>query len=157
MTDLHIRFANEEDLEAIYRLNQTWKEMSLAYIMEQKFGQIGPRPAAVQKAEWLHRTLSKKLDRVIVAELEGQVVGYASFSLDRERKVGTVEDNAVDPDYRGRGIGTALQTRIKEIFKQEGMEYAMVTTMEHDHPARRVYEKVGFEEIARSIHYVMRL
>ncbi len=157
MTELHIRFATEDDLEAIYQLNMTWKEMSIAYIMEQKFGQIGPHPARVQKAEWLHRTLSKNLDRVIVAELEGKVVGYASFDLDHERKVGTVSDNAVAPEYRGRGIGTALQTRVKEILKQEGMQYAMVTTMEHDHPARRVYEKVGFEEIARSIHYAMRL
>ncbi len=37
------------------------------------------------------------------------------------------------------------------------MRYAQVVTLEHDLPARRVYEKVGFEEMVRSVHYAVRL
>jgi len=47
--------------------------------------------------------------------------------------------------------------RVLETFSQEGMKYAYVRTLEHDVPARRLYEKAGFKELCRSIHYSMRL
>jgi len=37
------------------------------------------------------------------------------------------------------------------------MEYAQVGTMEIDIPARRLYEKAGFEELYKSVYYFMKL
>ena len=152
-----IRQAQEADLEAIYRINLTWGEASMAYLLEQRYGPIGDEPAAVFKARTMDETCRRHLEDLLVAEVDGQVAGYALVLVDERRKVGTVGENAVDPAFRGHGIGTALQRRVQQVFRERGMRYAHVTTMVHDHPARRVYEKMGFEEYARSIHYFMEL
>ena len=157
MSEVTIRTAVEADLESVFRINLTWDEMSMAFLLERKYGQIGDRPARVFKAEQMDRTCRDHLDDLLVAEVDGCVVGYALALTDDRRRVGTVGENAVDPQYRGRGIGTALQRRIQEIFRERGMRYAHVTTMVHDRAARRVYEKMGFVEYARSIHYFMEL
>ena len=158
MKNLLIRRATEDDLDPIYEINLiAWKEMSTAYMMEQKYGQIGPKPANVWRAEGLRMACAGNLDRVFVAELEGEVVGYAMYMLDEERRIGTVGENAVHPDYRGRGIATALQRKVQETFREAGMRFAQVMTLEHDIPAQHVYEKVGFREFTRTINYVMEL
>ena len=159
MSDVTIRRATEKDLDAIYEINLVaWNEMSMRYLLEQKYGQVfGPKPANVQMAETVLRSCKSDLSRVFVAEIDGKVVGFASYSIETERSVGTVGYNAVHPDYRGRGIGTALQQRVKQAFREEGMKFAHVSTLAHDFPAQRVYEKMGFEEYCRSVHYAMRL
>ena len=158
MEKLKIRDAVKEDLQAIYQIDlRAWNEMSLAYLMEQRYGQIGDEPATIQKARSAYEMFKNSMDNFLVAEIDGKVVGYARFSLDMKQRMGRVGYNAVDPDYRGQGIGTALQRRIQEIFREKGMLYAQVITMEHDLPARRVYEKMGFKELARSVHYAMKL
>ena len=158
MEDLKIRSAVPGDLPAIQEIDlRAWNEMSMAYLMEQRYGQLGDQPANVLKARWSQEMFARNMSNLLVAELAGQVVGYADFALDEERQVGTVGYNAVDPEYRGRGIGTVLQRRVRDLLRARGMRYAHVTTMMHDQAARRVYEKMGFEEIARSIHYSMRL
>lgn len=62
-------------------------------------------------------------------------------------------DNAVDPAWQGRGIGTRLVASVVEALEKAGVDIMQVSTYEHDVPARRVYEKVGFTEIARTVHY----
>ena len=71
--------------------------------------------------------------------------------------MGEVGNNAVAPQYQRRGIATKLLRKVLETFREEGMEYAYVGTLENDVPARRLYEKVGFKELCRSIHYSMKL
>ncbi|WP_242072512.1 GNAT family N-acetyltransferase [Microcoleus sp. FACHB-68] len=54
---------------------------------------------------------------------------------------------AVDPDFQGRGIGSALIEFALAWMKDAGMSIAMVETGgDAGHaPARHTYEKVGFE------------
>jgi GNAT superfamily N-acetyltransferase len=54
---------------------------------------------------------------------------------------------AVDPDFQGRGIGSALIEFALGWMKDAGMSIAMVETGgDPGHaPARYTYEKVGFE------------
>ena len=53
---------------------------------------------------------------------------------------------AVDPDFQGHGIGSALIEFALAWMKDAGMSVAMVETgCDPGHaPARRTYEKVGF-------------
>ena len=87
---------------------------------------------------------------------DGRVIGYATFYWAPEDRIGEVGNNAVLPAFRGRGIGLALIAETIRIMREWGAEILRVTTFEHDHPARRIYEKLGFREIARSIHFTMR-
>jgi len=53
---------------------------------------------------------------------------------------------AVEPDFQGRGIGTALTEFALEQMKDAGLSVAMVETGgDPGHsPARQTYEKAGF-------------
>ena len=94
---------------------------------------------------------------VLVSELAGEVVGFITFTLDRERKIGVIGNNAVRPEHAGKGIGSAQYLAVLEIFRREGMQFACVTTgLDEAHaPARRAYEKVGFVPVLSFVEYMM--
>lgn len=84
---------------------------------------------------------------VIVAEIEGVVVGFSSAKSRPEDFLGEVVMIGVDPEYQKQGIGTALMEASLAIIKRNGFELAMVETggdPAHD-SARKTYEKLGFE------------
>jgi ribosomal protein S18 acetylase RimI-like enzyme len=54
---------------------------------------------------------------------------------------------AVDPAYRGRGIGTALLEALRERARAEGVS-ALSLSVEEDNPALRLYEGLGFERLS---------
>ncbi|MEA3409869.1 MAG: GNAT family N-acetyltransferase [Candidatus Eisenbacteria bacterium] len=80
---------------------------------------------------------------VIAAHREKSLLG--AVVMLRTGMSGYVPENlllfiAVGPDYRGRGIGGALLRRVFD--ESEGQVKLHV---EHDNPARRLYERSGFE------------
>ena len=95
-----------------------------------------------------------------LAEQDGRVVGYAASAIERERapshgpsEIGVVSYNGVAPDCRGQGIGTALIERVVDYLRAEGARVLVVSTLESDEPACHIYEKLGFEEYVRLVHY----
>ena len=133
---------------------------SEAALGEEIFGQLHPDGLA-SKARQVAASFEGRLEWVLVAcEGEGgPIVGFATFRLDRERKVGEIGNNAVDPAWRGRGIAGALYERVLERFREEGMVMAKVTTgLDGAHaPARAAYKKVGFERGTESVTYYREL
>ncbi|CAN5193823.1 GNAT family N-acetyltransferase [soil metagenome] len=85
--------------------------------------------------------------RVWVAEANEAAVGFLAIELHQsERSMGEVSMLAVDPDYQGGGIGTALTEFALDRLKDAGMTVAMVETGgDPGHAAaRRTYEKAGY-------------
>jgi len=85
--------------------------------------------------------------RVWVAEANETAVGFVAIELHQsERSMGEVSMLAVDPDYQGGGIGTALTEFALDRLKDAGMTVAMVETGgDPGHAAaRRTYEKAGY-------------
>jgi ribosomal protein S18 acetylase RimI-like enzyme len=85
--------------------------------------------------------------RVWIAEVDGATVGFVAIELDQpERSMGEISMLAVDPDYQGGGIGTALTEFALDRLKDAGMTVAMVETGgDPGHAAaRRTYEKAGY-------------
>lgn len=81
-----------------------------------------------------------------VAEVDDKVVGFITYELNDETKVGEVQLLAVHPDYQNHGIGTKLNLFALEKLKAGGMKLAVVGTGGDDGhaPARRSYEKAGY-------------
>ena len=129
---------------------------SRAALGDEIFGQLHPDGLA-SKSEQIAAAFAGRLEWVLVAcdPDGGEVVGFATFRLDRERKVGEIGNNAVHPAWRGRGIAGALYERVLEHFREEGMVVAKVTTgLDEAHaPARVAYKKVGFERGTSSVTY----
>jgi len=97
--------------------------------------------------------------RVFVAEVEGAIVGFASIKPDAETNVGELGLNAVHPKHSGEGVGTAMYEYALERLKELGMRAAVVGTGgDPSHaPARRAYEKAGFEASLPTVWYFKRL
>ena len=95
--------------------------------------------------------------RGYVTKLDGKVVGFISYRVDG--KIGEIQGNAVDPDCRGMGLGTAQYRFVLDRMKEEGAEFACVYTGGDDGhaPARRAYEAVGFEAYLPSRKYFKKL
>jgi GNAT superfamily N-acetyltransferase len=90
---------------------------------------------------------------VYVAQRGAELVGFVSVRLDLEKCVGEIGLNAVDPAHASKGIGTALYEFALARMKEAGMKVATVGTGgDPSHaPARRAYEKVGFDREIPSV------
>jgi len=74
----------------------------------------------------------------------GQQVGY----------IGTV---GVLPEYRGRGIARALVQQTLAYLAGLGLHSATLFVEDHNTPARRLYDKLGWRQVYRTDHYWKRL
>jgi predicted GNAT family acetyltransferase len=79
--------------------------------------------------------------RTYVAEEEGSVVGFATWS----EAGGSIEleDLFVDPDWRRRGIAATLVGRIADVLRARGAKCLEVTANPH---AREFYSAAGFTD-----------
>jgi len=159
-----IRPLRDEDHDAVVALaRRAFAGITMSYKLNQKYGippSDDPRwQGDVGHAPHLARRVKEEPNTILVTEVDGRVVGYISYGADREKGLGTVMSNGVEPEMRGRGIGTAQVRAVLDIFRREGLSYATVQTglSEAYGPARRAYEKAGFEPIVRSVRYYMRL
>ncbi|MEG4294537.1 GNAT family N-acetyltransferase [Microcoleus sp. C2C3] len=83
---------------------------------------------------------------VWVAIDAGSTVGFVAVKLHFQSSMGEIYMVAVDPDFQGHCIGTALIKFALDWMKEAGMSVAMVETGPdpgHER-ARHTYEKVGF-------------
>jgi GNAT superfamily N-acetyltransferase len=96
---------------------------------------------------------------VYICEEGGRPVGFIHAVTDPERKIGTIGNNAVDPDCGLKGIGQQMYRFVLDMFRAKGMLYAHVATgLDDGHaPARRAYERAGFDISISSISYYMKL
>ena len=88
-----------------------------------------------------------------VASVDGEIVGFVAVQLDHGKGLGEVGLNAVDPARAGKGIGTAMYEFAVARMKEAGMKVATVATGgDASHaPARRAYEKAGFDAVIPSV------
>jgi GNAT superfamily N-acetyltransferase len=84
---------------------------------------------------------------VYVAQSGDEVVGFVAVQLNLEKLVGEIGLNAVDPARARQGIGSAMYEFAVARMKETGMKVATVATGgDRSHaPARRAYEKAGFD------------
>jgi ribosomal-protein-alanine N-acetyltransferase len=79
----------------------------------------------------------------VVAEVEGQVVGYAEgqFCL----PLAHLNRIAVHPRYRGQGIGALLLQDALRAFWRRGADRITLNTQVDNHDSQRLYRRFGFE------------
>lgn len=101
-----------------------------------------------EQSDILAAMFSRDSDWVLfVAETEDTIVGFVSIQLNTETTVGEIGLNAVTPEHAGKGIGTQMYQFAIDHMKKAGMRVATVATggdPSHE-PARRAYEKAGFD------------
>ena len=92
-------------------------------------------------------------DRVVVAELEEQVVGLAQLhvspSIEYERPAAKISALVVDESHRGRGIGRALVNAMEAEARVRRSALLFLTTAAQREDAHEFYRRLGLEETGR--------
>lgn len=111
--------------------------------------------AASFRRPWRLETFASLFDRsttdVLVATLEGMVVGYAVLvcqSGDTE-----LANLAVDPARRRQGIASALVRGCLEILRDRGEPWVFLAARASNEEAARLYAAFGFHELGRHPGY----
>src|SRR3712207_5996825 len=66
--------------------------------------------------------------QVLVVTVDGETVGFVSFTIDAAKRTGEIGLNAVRPDHAGKGIGTWMYQHVLARMKELGMALAVVGT-----------------------------
>src|SRR4051794_11362283 len=120
MEQIRIRPCTLHDIDAVIGLERQWEQEEIAN------GDFNPMSREAYLA-----ILERFPAYFLVAESDGQVIGYIHASTDHERRVEVIpepepyveiEDIYVQPDFRNRDIGGKLLEQVFEIAQQEGIQ-----------------------------------
>lgn len=163
MPDPLIRPATEADVPAVREIAElAWTPIYHEFrrrLGDELFDLTRPRGVKAKPDE-VERVFREHPDRMLVTELDGRVVAFATFFVvDRAAGIGEIGNNAVHPDFQGRGLGRAQYERIFEELRRLGCHYVRVSTgLDDSHaPARRAYEAAGFDRALPTITYYREL
>ena len=94
-----------------------------------------------------------KSDDGHVAIIGDTVVGFISYKVNGV--IGVIGENAVDVNYKGKGIAQIMYKFVLDKMKERGAEIATVFTgLDEGHaPARKAYERAGFSKNLKHITY----
>lgn len=148
-----VRLARAEDAAAIARVHvETWQSAYAGIIPDDYLVRLGnllerkPRQAAL--APTVRET-------TLVADVDGDVVGYASFGPARraglrleQRFDAEIYTLYVLPDYQGRGLGGKLLRRAFRALDARGCSGVIVWVLEAN-PSRYFYERMAGSSVAR--------
>ena len=82
---------------------------------------------------------------VVVAELDGRVVGYASLRF--VGKQGDVNTVAVASSEQGSGIGTQLMNWLEDKARERGVRELFLEVRSDNAPANAMYQKRRYDRI----------
>src|SRR4029079_11836257 len=88
---------------------------------------------------------------------DGAVLGYITTRVDRDSRLGWIPNIGVRPELKGRGIGMQLMQYALAYLRHAGMTHVKIETLEPNQIGSRFYPQVGFQEVVRQIHSVMRV
>ncbi len=141
MADLTVRPARESDAEAIARIYNQGIEDRVATLETE-----------LRTAEERRRWMAARGSRhpVIVAEADGQVVGWGSLNAFNPRKA---YDHAADfsvyveRGWRGKGVGRRLLEALIELARQIGYHKMVLSAFPFNTGGIALYERLGFRTV----------
>ncbi|MGD9497219.1 MAG: N-acetyltransferase family protein [Armatimonadota bacterium] len=144
-----MRPATLDDMPRLQEIVREVWAIGSDFTLEEKYGSVGDEAWDRWLVPKVMSRLWDEIDRTLVTEVDGHIAGFISYALDGARRVGTIHYNAVAAGFQGQGIGSAQVQRVLAIFREAGMRIACVGTgLNQGHaPARRMYEKAGFEPV----------
>jgi len=123
-------------------------------------GQVSPHLPPIRSAEdsWRRRRseydgwLARPGSFVLVTHAEGRPVGYVLVLIEvgddtwsTDERVAVIETLSVDPDWRGRGVGTELMDAVDEELDRIGVRDLFVGAVATNEQALRFYERRGLK------------
>ncbi len=156
-----LRFAKKEDMPYIdqitivcyQKIHESWVEHQGSDIAE---GLSKPGVSWEEaKTKQNHDLFEKNPEWLWVLEENGVPIGFMSFILLLDKKLGIIENNGVLPSHAGKGLGKFMYRHALQYMRRQGMRFVFLETgMDDPHiPARRAYEAVGFDRKFHGVYY----
>jgi ribosomal protein S18 acetylase RimI-like enzyme len=154
-----IRPFHDDDLPRLKVLTvEAFEPVSIDRNIEQQVGgPLNGRDWRWRKAKHVEEDVQRDRDGCFVAHVGDAIIGYITTWNDPEAGVGYIPNLAVDAEYRGQGIGRQLIEHALAYFRSLGLPYARIETLEQNPIGQKLYPDLGFQEVARQIHFGMRL
>jgi ribosomal protein S18 acetylase RimI-like enzyme len=150
----YIRAATVVDAEALALLNQGVQELHVAERPE-FFKHVDPDVLV----GWFRSVLEAAGVRAWIAEVDGSTVGYAltivhhraEGPFSSERTFCEIDQIAVSPAFRGRGIGRALVERVLADARSRNIQDVELSTWSFNVAAQAAFRKLGF--VPRTVRF----
>lgn len=95
------------------------------------------------KETWVHNDVMGRADCVLVAELDGRIVGFNACLL--RTRTAIIDLIGVDPETRGKGIGKRLVQAMSAHYAGKADRIQLGTQLANER-SRAFYTSLGFEE-----------
>ena len=155
---INYRNASAQDHARILQITQdVFGPSTFERNIEERFGLIDGKDWRWRKRRHVESDLDAGDSGCVVAEVKGRVIGYVTISYDREAKIGSIPNLAVDAEYSGRGIGRNLIENALREMASCGMQIGRIETLQQNEVGQHLYPDVGFEEVARQVYFAMDL
>ena len=142
--EIEVRLATEADVPAIREIYN--------YEVLNGTATFDTEPRTLEdRLAWFHET-QRPPHVVLAAEVGGEVVGWGSLRSFRPRpayRFSTENSVYVHQDWRGKGIGTAILSRLVELAREGGFR-SIIAVIAEGHPdSEALHARFGFEYAGR--------
>jgi ribosomal protein S18 acetylase RimI-like enzyme len=142
---MEIRQATAGDARAIAEVHVASSRKAYRGILDES---LLERFSIERRTEQFEQAIGESTEEIIVAEDDGQIVGFATFGQSRDE--GAADDMGelwciyVAPEFWGRGAGTALVNRVETLLRERECRRMTLWVLEVSDNARGFYQKRGF-------------
>lgn len=150
---LQIRWATVDDAEGVAVVHvDSWRAAYTGLIDQEVLDRLTVAQRASMWRTWIERSLAGEPTdgqglpphRLLVAEKDGQVVGWAGFGPGRDAddaQRGELAGFYAHPSAWSQGVGHALLMRVEDELRAEGWAEAYLWVLDGNERAIRFYER----------------
>ena len=147
---IDIRKAEPRDAAAIAGVHaESWQGAYAGIIPFRALNAMISRRGTAWWADAIRRAAS-----VIVVEIGGEVVGYATLGKNRAHELpqqGEIYELYVKPEYQGLGLGTRLFAAARDRLASHGLSGLVIWALEDNAGATRFYAGAGGRDVAEGV------
>lgn len=147
-----IRTAEMKDMEQLRKLYSELEADGVKYQPEHFV-------TGYRTDEFFREIFENDTEDILIAELNGNVVGFSHVMILEQKKVAClkpqtvvyIQDLDVSEKHRNNGIGTLLMNASKEYGKKRGADFIRTQVFPQNTDGIRFYERNGFCEMMKTI------
>lgn len=145
MPDVTVRDATVDDVPAIRHVAE--RGWNAAYDDALSRETIDAAMAQWYSREAVRAFVEREGAASLVAERDGEVVGYATGGLGDEETVTTLSAVYAHPEHWGEGIGTALLNRFEQFCRERGHDAFEIRVLAENSVGRSFYRSRGYDVV----------
>lgn len=133
--------------EIIAKIDKLFLSFEIVSVEYAHISQIAVLEKVCFSTPWSEQSIMdsfKAGTKFFVAENSGSVLGYAGISAIAGQ--GYITNIAVFPEYRNRGVATALMLHLFEFAEKQNLEFISLEVRESNYTAIKIYKKLGFAQ-----------